>query len=388
MSTRAWLCALILVSVSDGAQSAETWRDRFQIHGFASQAATRTSANRWFGNSPNTSFDFTELGVNASLRLTPRILLAAQALSLRAGEMSDGSPTLDYGLADATLNVGTEHRLGLRVGRIKNPAGLYNETRDVPFTHPGIFLPQVVYFDRVRNLILSSDGVMLYADVFGERGSANLALGIGRPVLDENVEWSFLLNDFPGDLEAGKNTVFARLWYNTPGERLRIGLSGGTLGLAFSRNRHAPLTLDNGTLDLFYWIASLQYNAEHWTLSAEYAGQPLSWRDFGPLFPNRDVTTEGYYVQGTYRVRSDVELMLRAEKGFGDRGDRSGERFSVATGGTPRGPRAGTRCTPVAARGAGPTSGRGRRSAGRARRRCRRRPAGRRTWPREERRSS
>lgn len=80
-------------------KAAESLIERIEIHDFAAQAAVRTSANRFFGDSPDTSFDFTELGLNASLRATPRLLFAGQVLLRRAGDMSDGSPSLDYLLA-------------------------------------------------------------------------------------------------------------------------------------------------------------------------------------------------------------------------------------------------------------------------------------------------
>ena len=74
-----------------------------QLHGFASQGAVQTSSNRFYGNSPETSLDFTEIGLNASWRLSPRLLLAGQVLSRRAGDMSDGLPEIDFALVDINL---------------------------------------------------------------------------------------------------------------------------------------------------------------------------------------------------------------------------------------------------------------------------------------------
>jgi hypothetical protein len=53
-----------------------------------------------------------------------------------AGDMYDGTPALDYALVDLTLAETDSHSLGLRLGRLKNPFGLYNETRDVPLYPP------------------------------------------------------------------------------------------------------------------------------------------------------------------------------------------------------------------------------------------------------------
>jgi len=329
-----YLAVLCLVAVQFGAhaEDASSFSPQIQLHGFASQAAVHTSDNRWFGDSPETSFEFTELGLNASARLSPRLLLAGQILVRRAGDMHDGTPALDYGLADITLLSSADRRLGLRIGRIKNPLGLYNETRDVPFTHPGIFVPQVVYFDRVRNLVLSSDGAMLYAETYQPFGNLSLTVGNGRAVIDENVEWSYLNNDFPGDMTPDSNTWLARLWYSTPAERIKVGLSGAALRLGFEP-ADTPFTLGPGTTDILYGILSLQYNAEDWSLSAEYAREPLRWRNYGPLLPDREATAEGWYLQGTYRIHPGLELMLRWEEGFADADDRSGARAEAASGG-------------------------------------------------------
>ena len=304
-----------------------------QIHGYADQAVIQTTANRWFGPSDKTSFAFTEVALNASLRPLSRLLLSAQVLARRAGEMYDGTPVLDYALADLNLIEAPHQRLGLRLGRVKNPLGLYNETRDVPFTHPGIFLPQVVYFDKVRNLVLSTDGGMLYGERTTTLGTLSMNLVYGQSVVDQNVEWSYLGNDFPGRIKTDGNSWLGGLWYSSPSERLKLGLSGATLALRFDPNQRAPFTLGPGVTDIQYWIASFQYTGENWSLVSEYAREPLRWRDYGPAFPARAMTTEGYYIQGTWRPRPPVELMLRYQEGYADRNDRDGRISEALSGG-------------------------------------------------------
>jgi len=323
----------LLVGLGTSVLADDSFWDQVQIHGFGSQAAVRTSDNRWFGDSPDTSFDFTELGLNASARLDPRLLLSGQVLFRRAGDMYNGDPVLDYGLADLTLHSSAESRFGVRLGRIKNPLGVYNETRDVPFTHPGIFLPQVVYYDRVRNLVLSTDGGMLYGESYNDFGNLLLTIGTGQAVIDENVEWAYLNGDFEGNLEPNGNTWIGSFWYTNPSERLKLGLSGANLSVKFKpRNTTLP-TLNRGTTDILYWILSAQYNAENWTITAEYAREPLQWTGYGPYFPDQKGTSEGYYLQGTYRLPINLEVMLRYEEGFADTGDRSGRDLKAASGG-------------------------------------------------------
>lgn len=333
MRIRYPLTAMLLVFLASTPALAEDpgrWQDSLQLHGFASLTAVTTSANRFFGDSQDTSFDFSEIGLNASWRLTPRLLLSGQLLSRRAGDMYNGTLALDYALLDLKLAETAEHRMGLRLGRLKNPLGLYNETRDVPFTRPTIFLPQVIYFDKIRNLVLSTDGAGFYGDLDGTLGSLALTLnlGTGQALVDENVEWTLLGTNFPGDLEAAGPTWVGSLWYATEDERLRLGLSA--LGSAMEFRPAGPWSLDPGRTEVLYTLASAQYNHETWSLSAEYLRLPIRWKEFGPWFPYRKSTPEGYYLQGTYRPAPAWELTLRYEEGFADRDDRSGHRQAAA----------------------------------------------------------
>ncbi|WP_295447187.1 TonB-dependent receptor [uncultured Thiodictyon sp.] len=306
--------------------------DRLQIHGFASVTGVKTSANRFLGSTRGGAVNFIEVALNASYQFNPRILFSGQILARRAASMSNGSPVLDYGLVDVTLAETVTGRFGVRAGRLKNPLGLYNETRDVPFTRPSIFLPQVIYFDKLRNMILSTDGLMLYGDLATRYGDLSLTLGGGQAVLDENVEWVFLGANYPGKFVPHGLTWVGNLWYSAFHERLRLGLSGITSTLGYRPGQSAP-DLDAGQMQISDLILSAQYNAEHWTLTSEYSRLPLEWRGFGAYFPYRKSTGEGYYLQGTYRVLPTVDLVLRYEEGFADRRDRNGVQASAALGG-------------------------------------------------------
>ncbi|PKG53027.1 hypothetical protein CXF87_08475, partial [Halomonas sp. MES3-P3E] len=102
------------------------------MHGFLSQALVVTDDNDFFGPSSQDegSFEFTEIGLNVSLRPHQDVLLAAQMLSRRAGgDSSDAYPELDYGLIDYQMVSDQQRTFGIQLGRIKNPFGFYNQTR-------------------------------------------------------------------------------------------------------------------------------------------------------------------------------------------------------------------------------------------------------------------
>lgn len=325
---------LLLLMLSAFSLQAQDINNRqVQWHGFLTQGYIKTSDNNVFGDSEQGSFDFTELGLSASYRASEKLLLAAQGLSRNAGEMSDGSPSVDFLLMDYQLFNAETGTGGIRVGRIKNSLGLYNETRDVAFTRPGFLVPQVIYFDKVRNLVLSSDGVMFYRNVFTDNGHFLLTAGGGKTILDKNVEMAYLFEDRAGELEADDGaTWLASGFYTTADERLKLGLSGAGTSMEYSPG--AGDFLQAGSTDFKFWVASFQYNWEKWTLSAEYMQEPIEWKQYGPFFPDKKATAEGYYLQTAFRLKPEVELMLRYEEGFADKDDRQGQAISILTGGS------------------------------------------------------
>lgn len=130
-----------------------------QVHGFLSQAAAISDHNNLGGKSSDgVAFDLRELGGNISWLPDPDWLLSAQVLMRWAGKTDDGDLRLDYAFIDRTLTFG-EDQVGVQLGKIKNPSGLYNTTRDVAHTRPGILMPQSIYWDRIRDFVLAAPGV-------------------------------------------------------------------------------------------------------------------------------------------------------------------------------------------------------------------------------------
>lgn len=307
--------------------------DDLEIHGFATQGYIKTSENNFFGDSESGSFDFRELGINASTEPLPNMRLAGQLLSRKAGEISDGDVEVDFALADVTLRSDEKGSVGVMVGRIKNPLGLYNEARDVTFLRPGVTIPQVVYYEKLRDLFLSSDGAALDIDLFYEHVNANLYVAMGEPRVDENVEAAFLGSTFEGDLEPDGLSFLGRVLFERPDGKFKAGLSVSKLSMQFKRSAIDPLP--SGDIDALYGIASMQWSGKSWALTTEYMREPIKWNGFhDTLFDDYRSTAEGYYLQFALRAADSVEIMTRYGEIFADRNDRSGKDFSRKTFGT------------------------------------------------------
>ena len=301
--------------------------DTLQVHGFLSQALIITDENEFFGpsNQGAGSFEYTEIGLNTSLRPHQDILLAAQVLSRRAGgESSDALPELDYGLIDYQMVSNQERTFGIQLGRIKNPFGFYNQTRDVAFTRPSILLPQSIYFDRTRSLGLSGDGVTLYHDEKLATGSIRTQLGFGKARIENDVEQTLGLDSFPGSLEPGSSAI-GQIRYEHDGGRVITALSTAKANADYNSYANQP---GNGSFQFQPWVFSFQYNQELWTLTAEFATRHLELTGFESI-ANSSTRGESWYLQFTRRFNNNWQWLVRYDSLVNNRDDRSGKSFEA-----------------------------------------------------------
>ncbi|MET0006205.1 MAG: hypothetical protein ABW087_21650 [Candidatus Thiodiazotropha sp.] len=106
-----------------------------------------------------------------------------------------------------------------------------NDTRDVAATRPGIFMPQAIYWDRVRNMVLSSDGGQLYGETQSETHLFQLRLIGGTTPIDENVENTYLNPNLNPKMDNDGITLGGRLLYEWDGGRFRLAFSTASLTL-------------------------------------------------------------------------------------------------------------------------------------------------------------
>lgn len=309
--------------------------NRLQINGFLSQAYIKTTKNNFFGHSDNAgSFNFREIGLAASHRPFTPLQFSGQLLYRTAGEGNKGGIHIDFALIDYNFINTPPAELGIRLGRTKNPFGLYNDTRDVPFTRPSILLPQSIYFDRTRNLGLASDGAQLYGESRQDWGNITMLFGTGFPqVNDKDTETSVLFGSFThtGRLKS-RLSYLGHIIYERPDGRFRFAVSSAQVKIAY----------DPGDSDIFIpgtfkftpLVISAQYNAERWSITSEYALRHSHWNGINHSRNFRkNVTGESFYLQGTYRFIPGWEAVVRYDLLFSNRKDRNGKKFTATTGG-------------------------------------------------------
>lgn len=319
------LLQLLLISLPSQALAELRW----DVGGFLSQGWVSSNHNSFYGDSSGSggTFDSRELGLNGFVQLDPRLKLSGQLLSRRAGKISDGDPQVDYLFADIFILQQMQQQAGLRLGRIKNALGFFNETRDMAFTRPGLILPQSIYFDQVRELQHSSDGLALYYRQGNSLGEWQFDLQYGRLQTSDNTEALFLGGAANG--EFGNSMVsLARLQFEPQESRWRMGLTRVHADLPFNPAAGDPFT--PGELDINMTILSLQHNRERLSLTAEAMQVDTRWKNLG-ILPDRK-TLQAYYLQLDYRFAEHWQAMIRYDDLVLDKDDRDGVAFNRLTG--------------------------------------------------------
>lgn len=309
----------------------------YQIHGYAAQGFVYSSDNNFFGESSDGSANYYEAGLNASLQARPNLLFAAQAAIRDAGISDDGTPRLDYALADYRFLSSVRGNAGVRVGKVKNLMGFFNETRDVIFTRPSILLP-AVYNDNQnqRSLIFTAPGAQLYGShvVGSHEWSLTGTANANRDVRKSDERLLVDLSGLPFDMRIRDS------W----NAQIMDSLNGGRWQFALSHffGRFTLTTPDSvglaGKFDVSLDILSVRYNGEKLRVTSEYVYNPnKNLVTFGgaPLLQIRTVA-DAAYLQGEYRLNPQWGVLARIDAAFKDRNDRSGREFAAANPGADR----------------------------------------------------
>ena len=303
-----------------------------EAHGFASFGYLKTWGNNWLGETLDGTDEFWEAAANVIARPLDRLRLGAQLITRDLGNSINGRVELDWAYADWRAS----DELGVQVGRIKIPYGLYGESVDVDAARTTIFT-SLLYGRKERDLRLTTDGAKLYGRVH----EVDWALCAGQRQLQAGGDTATSFRDSAGLAEVSDihyDLLAAGMlhWHTPlPGLGLRLTLNwlnglelAGPLALA-------PLELAYSLPNTYAGVASALYERGDWTWSLEYArqyassqtttltpigGGPAS-QTFGSL--NRDIACLG----ATWAVRPWCELYLGFDGLWEDPTDRHAKDF-------------------------------------------------------------
>jgi hypothetical protein len=322
--------------------------DDVAIHGFVSQGYLQSSDyNFYSAETEDGSYEFNEFGINFSSTVTDDLRIGMQLLSRDLGEIGNNKVDIDWAFADYAFR----NWLGLRVGRVKKPDGLFNQYRDIDATRTCIFLPPGNYREDARDASLAVNGAGIYGTLPGgleyqatygvfavpkDGGVARrLETLMGSEVTDTKVEPSY------------------NAWLNwrTPVSGLSVGMSATDFDFSLDADivktlplstftgdpSHAATNLETRTPTLIktdgaeYRLFS-QYTFDNLMLAAEYlwGKHNINTTVAGTSVQSRQ-EPESWYVMATYRFCDWFEMGTYYCKDINDTNDRDGDSY-VARG--------------------------------------------------------
>ncbi len=159
--------------------------ENLQIHGFATQGFIYSSNNNFLTmESSSGSLQWTEGAVSVSDAVTDKLRVGVQLHMYQMGQFGGPNIMVDWASGDYKFN---DHA-GFRVGKIKTPLGLYNDSQDVDALFLWVILPQGMYPNDNRDYDLSEMGGEFYggADLGERMGRVQYHAHIGASALDVN----------------------------------------------------------------------------------------------------------------------------------------------------------------------------------------------------------
>lgn len=174
----------------------------WHLNGFVAQSGLYSDGNNYFGDSRNSlSADFFEAGLVSSAYFGDHWSISAQVASRKAGSNNNGSPDLDYAFVRYRVPTSGGFATGFRLGRIQLDQGLYNATRDVPFTRPSVLLPQSLYGENIRNSRFAHDGIQWYGEQLFELDRLRWSIDYYKPISDGNETNDIFVAPVPGEVD-------------------------------------------------------------------------------------------------------------------------------------------------------------------------------------------
>jgi hypothetical protein len=242
---------------------------------------------------------------------------------------------MDWGYADYRWR----DYLGVRVGLVKAPLGLYNQGRDTDFLRTPIFLPQSVYNESYREFQTAYYGGEIYGNIeLGAMGDMDYEALLGTINFDTSAP---LIRDafvsFASQLgQAGvqatntagdmKYALATAIRWNTPIEGLRLGATNINTDITFSGNV-GPFNLKTNLTYDYSYVLSAEYAWNNLTLASEYARTKMV-TDLSlngvPMVSGASVS-EKYYAQISYRFCDWFEMGTYYSVFYPDVDDKGGD---------------------------------------------------------------
>ena len=306
------------------------------IHGFVSQGYLKSSDNNYLAQTEDGTFEFNESAINFSLSPSDNLRVGVQLMSRDLGRTRNNDIYLDWAYADYRFN----DAFGIRVGKVKIPMGLYNQTRDIDFLRTSILLPQSVYNENERSFVTAYNGGGVYGNFdVGQMGNIEYEVLAGTVDADKNrPSFTNVLSSLDPLRRGsqGTNQYVEMEWgssqalrWETPLDGLRFGVSHSMAALNMGADYDAVVAIVGARVevDTSSTIFSLEYVWGNLTLAAEYTIRDVETdiKYSGVVAATNDLEQEGYYGLVSYQINDMFELGTYYSVFYGDKDDRDGD---------------------------------------------------------------
>lgn len=339
------VCILLLLALMSFRHPLQGDRisDKIQLNGFLSQGFIYTTKNDFIPQSSESgSFEFNEFALTISSDVSDKLRLGFQLLARDFGPIGNHTIKLDWGFADYRFS----NAIGLRVGKIKTPIGLYNEIRDTDALYPMVVLPVSIYDEAFRPVFVAHNGIGLYGNLDIGLGRLNYHVftgGINHPpdatylsqirnAINRGIAaYGMSISPLEMDTQAFYG---GRLIWNLP-VGLRLGGSLISMRGSFNGEMSSPM----GSYTAFGkmkikegFFLSAEWTFGNFTLTSEYMELPvyLEMDMMGQVQTISDETQQGWYVSGSFLFGDNVTVYVTYDQFFQEKGDTEGESASSA----------------------------------------------------------
>jgi len=289
------LCAAGLV-----AQDLES----LQIHGFATQGFLYSTNNNYLTmKSSDVSLQWTEGAISLNDAVTNKLRVGIQVHMYQMGQIGGPQVLVDWASGDYKVN----DSLGFRVGKVKLPFGLFNDSQDVDTLFLWVLLPQCNYPDDNRDFNLALLGGMVYGrPSLGHYGRVQYGGYVGEDRLDANGGYVLQLSQygltFPSP-PSGK-VVGGDLRWLTPVQGLSIGASTQRQGLDGS-GPQGTVHISPVLLTGYY----AEWKKGRWYFAGEYWRMPMTVLAQVETVPiAQSVDPRSWYPMISYQLTRKLQL--------------------------------------------------------------------------------
>ncbi|MBF0383216.1 MAG: hypothetical protein HQL69_19510 [Magnetococcales bacterium] len=322
------LAACLLTMFTTQAKAVEI--GPLEVHGFLSQGYMHSSEYDFLADSDGGTARFNEFGVNFMYDLSDNLRGGMQVVSRDMGFLEDNSPMIDWAFADYHYN----DLLGLRVGKVKVPLGIYNNVLDIDAARSQIIPPMSLYNFYLRDLTIAIVGGSVYGNIsLDDFGDADYTAYIGNVPIETGKSFEGMLQLTSGStLDEVENSISSgiNVKWNSPYGLMLNASYVDINDIEFAGTDIATSIPYESKMEMYAYSLGAEYVWNDLTFTTEYlaVSQDMDLTvtsQFGSFTTSSSNLIDGWYAQASYRISEQLEASTYYSVSYRDSDDKDGQ---------------------------------------------------------------